>query len=214
MERAPWPTHPVSKMPRKNNTASKILDIAQPLLQQRGFRGFSFSDLARALGIKAAAIHYHFHAKEDLGVALVGRLRRQFQRWTAHLETHTPSARDRLTAFCETHALFIEQDAVSATGILQAEYSTLPSAMQNEVRQFTTEVVDWLTATLRSGKESGELAFPGEAQAQAILVAATVQGALQMARATGSETFHKASTQLQTLLTSVSSENRRNDVDA
>ncbi len=187
-------------MARKTDTASRILDVAQPLLQKRGFRGFSFYDLARTLGIKAPAVHYHFHTKADLGAELVARFRLRFRQWTESLETGAPSARDRLKAFFEIHVSFLKEGAVSPPGILQAEYGALPDSMQAEVRRFTAEVLEWLTATLRMGVQSGELRFPGNAEAQAVVVAATVQGAVQMARATGPETYHKAVAQLERML--------------
>jgi len=189
-------------MSRKTDTASRILDIAQPLLQKRGFRGFSFHDLARALRIKAPAVHYHFHTKADLGAELVARFRRQFREWVESLETGTPSARDRLKAFFEIHVPFLQEGAVSPPGILQAEYSALPDSMQVEVRRFAAEVLEWIAATLRMGVQSGELTFPGDAEAQAVVVAATVQGAVQIARATGPDAYHKAVAQLEQMMAS------------
>ena len=40
-------------------TASKILDVAERLVQVRGFNGFSYADIAAELHITKAALHYH-----------------------------------------------------------------------------------------------------------------------------------------------------------
>ena len=67
-------------MPRRTDTRSRILDVAEDLLQDRGFNGFSYKDVAGALGIRNAAVHYHFPAKADLGVELVERARTDVDR--------------------------------------------------------------------------------------------------------------------------------------
>ena len=49
------------------DTAERILDVAERLVQQRGFNGFSYADIAAELGITKAGLHYHFASKADLG---------------------------------------------------------------------------------------------------------------------------------------------------
>ena len=54
-------------------TTTLLLNTAQGLIQTRGFNAFSYKDLAEAVGIRTASIHYHFPAKAELGVALMER---------------------------------------------------------------------------------------------------------------------------------------------
>ncbi|HJT14927.1 MAG TPA: helix-turn-helix domain-containing protein, partial [Dongiaceae bacterium] len=54
-------------------TRARILDVAQGLIQQRGYNGFSYRDIADEVGIRAPTIHYYFPAKADLAAALVDR---------------------------------------------------------------------------------------------------------------------------------------------
>lgn len=49
--------------------AERILDVAERLVQQRGFNGFSYRDVAAELGITTARLHYHFRGKGELGEA-------------------------------------------------------------------------------------------------------------------------------------------------
>ncbi len=51
------------------HTSQQILDIAQRLVQTRGFNDFSYADIASALNISKASLHYHFASKAKLGVA-------------------------------------------------------------------------------------------------------------------------------------------------
>ena len=52
-------------------TAARILDVAERLVQVRGFNGFSYADISAEVGITKAALHYHFAGKADLGLALI-----------------------------------------------------------------------------------------------------------------------------------------------
>ena len=41
-------------------TATRILDLAEQLVQMHGFNGFSYADLAEELDIRKASVHHHF----------------------------------------------------------------------------------------------------------------------------------------------------------
>ena len=57
----------------RSNTAEEILDIAEMLIQTRGYSAFSYQDIATRLDIRKASIHYHFQTKSALGAAVVER---------------------------------------------------------------------------------------------------------------------------------------------
>ncbi|MGZ4792752.1 MAG: TetR/AcrR family transcriptional regulator, partial [Ilumatobacteraceae bacterium] len=61
------------------DTAEKTLDIAERLVQVRGFNGVSYADVAAELGITKAALHYHFASKAELGEALIRRYTTRFE---------------------------------------------------------------------------------------------------------------------------------------
>ena len=58
---------------QRSETAEQILDLAEMLIQTRGYSAFSYQDIADSLGIRKASIHYHFPSKADLGIAVVDR---------------------------------------------------------------------------------------------------------------------------------------------
>ena len=64
-------------MVRTGDTREKIMDRAAHLLMNRGFNGFSYRDISSHLGVKNAAVHYHFPAKADLAMALVDEYRQE-----------------------------------------------------------------------------------------------------------------------------------------
>ena len=54
------PEGPMDQKTGTTNTSQQILDIAQRLVQTRGFNAFSYADIANAMGISKASLHYHF----------------------------------------------------------------------------------------------------------------------------------------------------------
>ena len=65
---------------RGQDTSTRILDVAERLVQVRGFNGFSYADVAGELNITKASLHYHFAGKAELGEALIAAVRGPFRR--------------------------------------------------------------------------------------------------------------------------------------
>src|SRR5215510_7639621 len=86
-------------MPRKRktaptpDTAQRILDIAERLVQTRGFNGFSYADIAGALAVTKASLHYHFPTKAELGKRLIERYESTFLQALGEIDRTTADAR-------------------------------------------------------------------------------------------------------------------------
>lgn len=179
------------------DTKREILDAAEAMLQERGFNGFSYHHIAERLGIKNAAVHYHFRSKNDLGVAVIERYRRRFARWDERLQAEGASPWAKLEAFFGIYeSLLRNGNRICPSATLQAEYHTIPETLQESVRALVVDMQTWLTRLLVEGKERGVFAFPGEPDDQALVMIATLQGTLQIARAAGSERFEVALEQI------------------
>lgn len=179
------------------DTKREILDAAEAMLQERGFNAFSYHHIAERLGVKNAAIHYHFRSKGDLGVAVIERYRRRFARWAEKLDVEERDPWRKLEAFFEIYQDFQARgDKICPSGILQAEYHSIPEEMRTSASALIVDLQQWLTRLLTEGRERGAFRFPGEPADQAMVIGATLQGALQIARAWGSERFGAALEQL------------------
>lgn len=185
----------------RRDTREEILNCAEELLQRRGYNGFSYQHIAVQLGIRNAAIHYHFPAKEDLGVALVKRFRERFQEWTASLAPL--DGWDRLQAYFRTYVdhLTGEECRLCPGGVLAAEFGTLADPMRLEARLLVREIYEWLVETLELGRRQGVLHFIGDALDKAVGIGAALQGGLQIARLVEHERFHQLLDQLALELT-------------
>lgn len=181
----------------QRETKREILDTAEAMIQELGYNGFSYQHIAELLGIKPAAVHYHFRSKADLGAAVIERYRRRFQRWAEQLEAQGKDVHAKLEAFFQIYYDLSNQgQRVCPAGILQAEFNAIPGEVREATRGLMVDLQEWLTGVLSQGRESGELSFPGEPADQAVVIAATLQGALQIARSCGPERFAAAVAQL------------------
>lgn len=180
----------------RRDTRCEILDAAEDLLQSLSFNCFSYQDISERLGIRKASLYYHFPSKSDLGVALVERFRQRFRQWCRGMGRPPRSPADRLEAYLTSYESQLNASKICAGGALAAEFNAISPDMQEALRRLMADHHDWLTELLAEGRETGSFGYPGSPQAQAALVSAAIQGALQQARACGHETFRNAMQQL------------------
>src|SRR5204862_4471611 len=86
------------------DTATRILDVAERLVQIRGFNGFSYADVATELGITKASLHYHFPGKAELGQALIARYAERFTTSLGRIDHDEPDARAKLESYAALYA--------------------------------------------------------------------------------------------------------------
>lgn len=184
-------------MVRIENSKRTILNLAEALLQDKGFNGFSYANIASELGVKNAAIHYHYPSKEDLGIAVMQRYRERFKLWinNARVKNLTPEA--KLDWFLSIYTTMrADQGKICLVGSMEAEFNSIPEGLQSEVQNLHKELLAWLQITLTEGREAEVFVFRGEPADKAALLLSTLQGALQMARALGPRKFHSVIEQI------------------
>jgi TetR/AcrR family transcriptional repressor of nem operon len=166
-------------------TASRILDVAERLVQVRGFNGFSYADIAAELKITKAALHYHFAGKADLGEALIARYAARFAEALAELDVVDGDARAKLDAYAGLYLKVLRNRTMCLCGMLAAEYQTLPPPMRDAVVRFFDQNEIWLERVLESGREAGRLRFAGSARDTARMIVGGLEGAMLVARPYG-----------------------------
>jgi TetR/AcrR family transcriptional repressor of nem operon len=165
------------------NTRELLLEAAGDLLQRVGYASFSFRDLAEAVGIRTASIHYHFPTKAALGLALVEWFRARSEPGIAELCRAHPNIRDRLLRLSEDVANRTCVNGKSCPiNLLLSEFSVLPPALQVKVREWVDDCINGMASWLEQGRRAGELCFPGEAISQARLVWSVIEHGTQLAR--------------------------------
>jgi len=177
-------------MVKIENSKRTILNLAESLLQDKGYNGFSYAHIASELGVKNAAIHYHFPTKEDLSIAVIRRYRDRFKLWINNSRVKDLSYEEKLDWFLSIYSDWrADQGKVCLVGSFETEFNTIPEGLQTEVQALHKELLTWLQVTLAEGREAGVFHFNGEPASKAAMIGSTLQGALQMARALGTKKF-------------------------
>lgn len=171
--------------PELSPTAAQIVASARALLATRGYNGFSYADIAEAVGISKPSIHHHFPSKAELvrrvvegyrAEALEGMsgLRQQvadpvarLQAWTHYLQA---CLRDGTLPFC-------------ICAMLATEMPTIPDAVGAVVRGHFDDLSGWLADLLAEGACTGRFTLHAAASTEALAFMASIHGAMISARA-------------------------------
>jgi len=182
-------------MSHRRNTKQLILDHAEALFRERSFRGFSYKDISRQLGIKNAAIHYHYPAKADLGLALIQRFRRAVQKKASPFLQRGGDPKAELESYFDFE-LQECNTAVCPLGMIATDFYHLPDKMRDHGRRLAGEIQGWLTRILELGRNQGVFCYAGTPTDKAVQLMASLQGARQLARLSGADTLHRAIDQI------------------
>lgn len=171
----------------RSDTADRILDLAEELIQTRGYSAFSYQDISDALHIRKASIHYHFASKTDLGIAVIDRYIERFGTALEEVAVHEKwSATQMLDCYIEPYVHYARtSDKVCLCGALAGEMMALPPELRSRVEHFFKTHQKWLAGILKRGAANGEFRLAAPPERMARLVVGALQGALLVKRTTG-----------------------------
>ncbi|KAF6560061.1 TetR/AcrR family transcriptional regulator [Paenibacillus sp. EKM202P] len=167
----------------KKNTVQEIMDIGLTLVQERGYNGFSYADIAEAIGIRKASIHYHFPSKQDLVQAVLNRYRREFMDKLQQINDQPLSWRQKIQSFFLLYREPLENNTkLCLCSMMAAELNSFPIEIRDELNLFFDANTLWVKNVLDQGKSAGEFTFSNAALEQAKILIAFVQGAQLLSR--------------------------------
>ena len=123
---------------KTEDTKSKILDVAQDLIQRLGVNAMSYHDISEAVGIRKASIHHHFPSKDDLLKELLIRYSQQFAEIVDKILKTDLSPNTKIRRYMELFEKTLKEgnhDKVCLCGILGAELTTLGSSSAKLVKK-------------------------------------------------------------------------------
>lgn len=166
-------------------TADRVLDIAEALVQTRGYNAFSYADISRAVGVRKASLHHHYPTKADLGLALVTRYHAAFMGALGDIDAKSEAAPRRLERYTELYGSVLRRGRMCMCGMLAADVATLPKPMRESIAGFFADNEQWLMRVLAEGKKRGEIAFEGTPSSMASFFVSSLEGAMLVARGSG-----------------------------
>lgn len=167
------------------DTPTRILDVAERLVQRRGFNGFSYADVASELNVTRASLHYHFASKAELGEALIERYASAFAEALAVVDQGVGDAPSKLEAYAELYADVLRRQRMCLCGMLAAEYETLSRPMRDAVIRFFDDNEVWMQRVLEQGEREGTLHLDGATSEVARTMVSALEGAMLVSRPYG-----------------------------
>ena len=167
--------------------AAEIVDRTRALLALGGYNGFSYADIASAVGISKPSIHHHFPSKALLVQSVLQRYRAEARVGLAMLEQRMPDPLAQLQAYTGYWAQCIRDGSAPfcICAMLAAELPAIPADVAAEVRAHFRDLGAWLAAALGRAVAQHGIRLQGSPEAEAQAFMATVHGAMLSARASG-----------------------------
>ncbi|HUA92957.1 MAG TPA: TetR/AcrR family transcriptional regulator [Terracidiphilus sp.] len=167
-------------------TRQRIIELAAPLFNQRGFAGCSMQDVMEATGLEKGGLYRHFHSKEELAAeALRYSLQRTDNIRTDHLD-QTHGSVELLRSFVER---FVETSSPVPGGCPLMNTAIDSDDGNATLRELAREgFSEWrarLSKIVAEGIRRGEIRKKTEPRTVANLMIATLEGALMMSRLEG-----------------------------
>ncbi len=178
------------------DTRARLLAESEALLRSRGYAGFSYADLASAVGIRKASIHHHFPAKEDLGAALICSYRERYDLALRAISAKTQSGAERIKAYAGLYLEGFNENKGCLCGVMACERDILPSRLRAGITQFFEEHLRWLETVLEAGIENGTFRKGLDCAAAAKLILSTLQGTLILGRISSQKRCYEAAVEI------------------
>ena len=168
------------RQPDKTETREAILDIAERLVQNHGFNGFSYGDVSTELGITTAALHYHFHGKASSAKPFA-RYAARFGGALASIDARDEPASSKLQDYADLYLSVLRDERMCLCGMLTASTGLFRLACRGPLSgSSTTTMPGWGVYSRQAALRS--LEFTGSAEAAAQMIVSTLEGAMLVAR--------------------------------
>jgi len=178
-------------MARGSETRTRIMDIAEAAILQKGFGGTSIDEIIAEAGLTKGGFFYHFPDKGALAKALLERYREQEDAMLDDLFARAAELHDDpLHAFLIGLKLFaelMEELETTNPGCLLATYTYAERLFDNEIHALNREIVLGWRRRFRTALDQIATIYPPrdpvDLDALADMVSTTVEGGIVMSRA-------------------------------
>jgi len=176
-----------------NDTKSKILDVADCMVQQLGPNVMTYQQVSDAVGVRKASIHHHFPKKEDLVEALLERCHVSYGEHYKMIVDGPDSAPDKLRKLATVFADGLQKQQLCLVGTMSSDLATLSDSSRKILEETILETVKIYSPAFEQGLEEGSLSICGNVEETAYAFFSFLLGTQISARACGGvEVFRRA----------------------
>lgn len=174
-----------------SDTEQSILNTTEDMIRLGGYYGFSFRNIADAVGIKSSSVHYHFETKEKLGVATTKRYTEKFIATLGVPEELMSTGVNPVVHYINAFRnAIISEKGMCLCGILGTEKSILPDSIVTELNTFFDENINWLERAYKA------IGVSNNVKEKALQALSLLEGAMMIATSKNDLEFFDLSTQL------------------
>ncbi len=179
------------------DTRTALLDFAEHAARSRGFDGFSYADMAEAIGIRKASIHYHFPTKAKLSEALIERYQTHLQHHLTEIEAAHAMGGERLKALIALYRAALDDGhTVCLCVAFSTSRESLSETVIARVSAVRAMIRQWLTATFELSQRDGSILAIHDPAYESPATLAMLEGAHLAARSEQDLSAFDAATQL------------------
>jgi TetR/AcrR family transcriptional regulator, transcriptional repressor for nem operon len=169
-------------------TRQRIVELAAPVFNCKGYVGASFRDLMDATGLEKGGIYNHFGSKEQLALEAYDHAMALITNGIARSQDGATDARDRLTRMIRSFATAARRPAIEGgcpimNTAIEAD-DTHPE-LRDRARASMTSWHRLIGRIVKDGKAAGELRTDIDPYALASTITGSLEGALMLARLYG-----------------------------
>ena len=166
------------------DTKTALLEFAETVARTRGFDGFSYADLAEAVGIRKASIHYHFPTKAILTAALMERYHANISHLCEDIARLHETAGARLLGLIDLYRTALGGGRTLCLCVsLTASRDSLSEDVTDKINAFRAMMIDWISDVFTLGKNDGTISGVTQPVHEARATLALLEGAHLAARA-------------------------------
>ncbi len=165
-----------------NETANRVLDVAEQLTQTRGFNAFSYKDLQQEVGVKTSSIHYYFPTKQDLALEMTKRYKERYQDALHSIARENDNGVGRLAALGRVFVNVVNGDKFCLCGMLASDCLSMPTSVNNQLKSFFELNESWIADAIALGQQQGEIKPELSSKRAATIFIAMLEGAMLIAR--------------------------------
>ncbi|MBW3519468.1 TetR/AcrR family transcriptional regulator [Flavobacterium sp. NKUCC04_CG] len=170
------------------DTRHEIVVLADQLIRSKGFNAFSYADISKVLGLKNAAVHYHFPSKFDLGLTVIKKTIETFEVLsTSWSGLEIPEQLEQYMGIWDRTKA---ENCVCLMGALAPSFDTLSIDMQQALTVLGNTIIAWLSQLLEKGREAHIFNFKGSAKSQAYLIQSSLMASLLLEKVLQDDICH------------------------
>jgi TetR/AcrR family transcriptional regulator, transcriptional repressor for nem operon len=182
-------TQPETKSQKGAATRDQILNAASRLIHVQGYQSTSLDDVLRESGVGKGNFYYYFKSKEDLGYAIIDRIRRAFVErglGPAFGDTAADPVGQLHGFFDRVLDSQRQRNCVGgcAIGNLACELSDVHEGFRQQLAGIFDVYRDHVAEAIRRGQQSGRLRPDADAVRVAQFLVGALEGAILLGKVT------------------------------